>query len=250
MSDMSKVRLDVELVNQTLAPTRSKAQQLIKEGAVSVDGKVQKKAGHMVSEEQEIVISSAGDAVLNYVGRGALKLEFALEKWQIDASGRTCLDIGASTGGFTDVLLKKGAKLVVAVDVGKNQLAETLRASERVISMEETDIRKFELVNPYEKGFDLIAIDVSFISVTKIIDCVFKLANKGCHVVILIKPQFELSQKKRLKNGVVKSEKDRKTAVNKVLQTAEESGLKFCGIEDSPILGGSGNKEYVAYFKV
>ncbi len=244
---MEKERLDKYLVSHGYAPTRSKAQQLIKEGFVSVSGKVQTKTGHMVDGEN-ICVSEHSD-VLKYVGRGALKLEYALDYWDIISEGMTCLDVGASTGGFTDVLLQREAAFVVALDVGQNQLHPSLREHSKLLSMEGMDIRNFSLEEPFQEGFDLIVSDVSFISLTKIMDCIANLAKDRADIVLLIKPQFELEQRKNMKHGIVKDEKERKEAVERVLLSAQNVGFQKVGLVESPVVGGSGNIEYLAYFK-
>ncbi len=256
---MAQSRLDLELVERGLAATRSKAQQLIKAGAVVVNGELRTKSGYEVCASDKIEILEEYENLADSVGRGALKLRRALEYWGLQPRG-VCLDIGASTGGFTQVLIEHGADLVFAVDVGQNQLADRLKADRRVVSLEKTDVRSIrnldfiELIaknsEKYSKnsGADFITCDVSFISATKIVGAIKELAAPGADIILLVKPQFESESRRRLKNGVVKSDSERKQAVNKVVSAAKSAGLGFVGVIESPVSGGSGNIEYLTYF--
>ncbi|MDO4753458.1 MAG: TlyA family RNA methyltransferase [Bacillota bacterium] len=257
-----KNRLDVELVERGLVKTRSKAGQLIKLGAVLVNGVAASKSGILVDASDELVItvnSAEADAALHSVGRGGLKLIHALVHWQIPVGG-LCLDIGASTGGFTEVLLRHGADLVIAIDVGKNQLDPSLKANRRVVSLEETDIRKIEsradlasrlpdCAATVEAGAHIVVCDVSFISLTAIMPFVKNLACADADFIFLIKPQFELVERKKRKKGIVKSAKYREEALNRVLDCANDLGFRLIGVTESPIAGGDGNHEFLAYFK-
>ena len=237
------MRLDVYLSEKNLTKSRAAAAALIKAGAVSVNGKIVEKSAFEVGENDDVKI--VGET-LKYVGRGGLKLEKALEIGKIDLSGKTCLDIGASTGGFTDCMLQNGAKTVYAVDVGTNQLDEKLRNDVRVISLENTDIRDFFL----NSEADFIGADVSFISLKLVLPHVFRLLKNGGKAAVLVKPQFEagsssVGRKALSKKGVVTDEKARLKIVAEVRDFAEQCGFTVLLTEKSPITGGSGNVEYL-----
>ena len=237
------MRLDVYLSEKNLTKSRAAAAALIKAGAVSVNGKIVEKSAFEVGENDDVKI--VGET-LKYVGRGGLKLEKALEIGKIDLSGKTCLDIGASTGGFTDCMLQNGAKTVYAVDVGTNQLDEKLRKDARVVSLENTDIRDFFL----NSDVDFIGADVSFISLKLVLPHIFRLLKKDGKAVVLVKPQFEagsssVGRKALSKKGVVTDEKARLKIVAEVKNFAEKCGFAVLLTEKSPITGGSGNVEYL-----
>ena len=231
------MRLDVALVSRNLYSTRARAVAAIKSGLVTINGVVAKKPSLDVRDTDVIV----GGELPYSAGRGSLKLQAALDAFNINPMGWVCLDVGASTGGFTDVLLSRGAARVIAVDVGTNQLAESLKNDSRVTVMEQTDIRALAPVC----SVDLIVVDVSFISLTNIMDSL--VAWGAPCIIALIKPQFEVSRAVAARyNGVIKSESERKNAVENVLKGFEKIGYKQCGIIESPIRGGSGNVEYLA----
>lgn len=235
------MRLDIALVQRNLYPTRAKAVAGIRAGLVTVNGKPAKKPSQMI-ESTDIVVG--GDLPYS-VGRGSLKLEHALDYFKINPDGLFCLDIGASTGGFTDVLLRRGAQRVYAVDVGTNQLAEELRHDPRVISMEQTDIRD---VVPTET-VDLIVIDVSFVSLTNIVESLPRWMPKN--VVALVKPQFEVPREVAAKhNGIIKSPQLHEESITRVVKAFERCGFSLCGVTESPIKGGSGNTEFLSCFQV
>ncbi len=234
------MRLDLELVQRKIYPTRARAVAAIRAELVTVNGVPAKKPSQAVTDADVIV---AGDLPYS-IGRGSLKLEHALDYFGVNPDGLVCLDIGASTGGFTDVLLQRGAKRVFAVDVGTNQLADKLRNDPRVISMEQTDIRD---VAPSET-VDLIVIDVSFISLTNIVEALPRWMPK--YVIALIKPQFEVPRKIAAKhNGIIKSSQLHEESIARVVDAFEKCGFESCGITTSPIQGGSGNTEFLACFK-
>ena len=237
------MRLDVYLSEKNLTKSRAAAAALIKAGAVSVNGNIVEKSAFEVGENDDVKI--VGET-LKYVGRGGLRLEKALEIGKIDLSGKTCLDIGASTGGFTDCMLQNGAKTVYAVDVGTNQLDEKLRKDARVVSLENTDIRDFFL----NSDVDFIGADVSFISLKLVLPHIFRLLKKDGKAVVLVKPQFEagsssVGRKALSKKGVVTDEKARLKIVAEVKNFAEKCGFAVLLTEKSPITGGSGNVEYL-----
>lgn len=242
---MPKKRLDLLLVERGLFPTRAKAQAALMAGKVRVEGHDRPKAGTPVAEDVPVEILP--DAV-PYVSRGGLKLAAALDAFALDPAGRAAVDVGASTGGFTDCLLQRGARRVYAVDVGHGQLDARLRADPRVVSLERTHARDLapSLFGP--DRVDLAVIDVSFISLTKVLPAVLAALARPCDVVALIKPQFELEPRK-VPKGVVRKEEHRQEAVGRVRAFARESGLEERGFVESPAKGPKGNVEYLIYLR-
>lgn len=232
------MRLDVFLCEKKLCKSRSAAQSLIKSGGVFVNGKAAKSSLD-VSDTDDIAITGEQP---RYVGRGGQKLERALELWGFELHGSVCVDIGASTGGFTDCMLQNGAKRVFAVDVGRDQLAEKLRADSRVVSLEQTDIRDFSLP---EVAADFIGADVSFISLKLVLPHIYRLLKYGGEAVALIKPQFEVGRSNLGKKGIVRSESARLKSVKEIGEFAVLCGFSVIGTEQSPITGGDGNVEYL-----
>ena len=239
------MRLDVYLTEQGLCKSRGAAQSLIAIGGVLVNGIPAAKNSQEVSESDSVEL--VGNKLPKYVGRGGIKLEKALELWQIELSGLTCLDIGASTGGFTDCMLQNGASRVFSVDVGSGQLAEKLLSDSRVISLEQTDIRDFSFESYGISGADFVGADVSFISQKLILPHIFRLLKNGGAAVVLIKPQFEAGQKSLSKKGIVRDEKTRLKVVEDIKRFALQCGFTVRGVSESPIAGGSGNVEYLMY---
>lgn len=235
-------RLDIELTRRGLVKSRNVAAQLIKEGKVLVNGSCITKSSYNTEETDEVSISGE---LPKYVGRGGIKLEKAIESFGIDLNGCVCIDVGASTGGFTDCMLQNGASLVYSVDVGSNQLDEKLRNDKRVISLENTDIRKAE--EKISQKADFISADVSFISLKLIIPEIKKLLKEQGQAVVLIKPQFEVGKSGIGKHGVVKDKALREKAVKEVSEFAVEMGFVCKGCILSPITGGDGNVEYLLY---
>lgn len=236
------VRLDTFLTENGFYPSRERAKRAITEGFVEVDGVVITKPSFTVSEDN--VITTHGDPV-PYVSRGGLKLEHALDFFNIDITRAHAVDIGASTGGFTQVLLQRGCSHVHCVDVGTNQLAESLRNDSRIDNFEGMDIRTFAELS-YTEYFDFACVDVSFISLTKIFPHLSKLLKKDSNIVALIKPQYEVGRENIGKGGIVKNKSAREKAVEKV----KEDALKYFrigGITQSPITGGDGNVEYLIW---
>lgn len=233
-------RLDAELVARGIARSRQRAKEMISSGAVTVNGRTAKKPSDEVSETDE-VLSSEQEV---YVGRGALKLEKAAEVFSISFTGAVCMDIGASTGGFTDFMLMNGAKKVFAVDVGHGQLSEKLRADSRVVNMENTDIRTVTAQDT-DGCVDIITVDVSFISLTMILPKVFELLKDGGIAAVLIKPQFEAGRSDIGKHGIVKDRKVHVRVLNETDQFARSIGLFPAAYTYSPVKGGSGNIEYL-----
>ncbi|MDF2539990.1 MAG: yqxC [Herbinix sp.] len=240
-----KERLDVLLVNRNLAQSREKAKAIIMSGNVFVDGQREDKAGSTFS--QEVLIEVKGNP-LKYVSRGGLKLEKAIDCYGVQCEGKICMDVGSSTGGFTDCMLQNGAVKVYAVDVGTNQLAWKLRQDPRVISMEKTNIRyltKDQIIDPIE----LASIDVSFISLTKVLLPVRELLSSEGEVVCLIKPQFEAGREKVGKKGVVRDKKVHIEVIELVSAYASSIGFDCLDLSYSPIKGPEGNIEYLLYLK-
>ena len=235
-------RLDVELVRRGLAETRSRAQQLISAGEVLVDEVVWDKAGSKVRPEQAVRVRVV---VLPYVSRGGLKLEAALDTFGVLPAGRTCADLGASTGGFTDCLLQRGAARVYAVDVGYGQLAWKLRQDPRVVTLERTNVRHLtELPEPVS----LVVGDLSFISLHLILPAVARLHPDDA--VLLVKPQFEVGREAIGKGGLVKDVAARAAAVASVADAARAAGFEVAGERESPITGGkSGNVEWLLWLR-
>lgn len=236
-----KQRLDKLLVERGLAPSREKAQALIMAGQVVVGDHVVDKAGQQVACDADIRIKGE---VLPYVGRGGLKLRKALDEFGVDVSGVVALDVGASTGGFTDCLLQAGASKVFAVDVGHNQLAWKLRQDPRVISLEKTNIR-YLLPEQLDGVPDLAVIDASFISLSKVLPATVTLVRPGAAIIALIKPQFEVGKAEVGKGGIVRDPLAHEKAIEGVRQVAAELGLSVAGLCDSPILGADGNREFL-----
>lgn len=243
-------RLDAALVKRGMAETREKAKAMILSGAVLVNGQRKDKAGTLVSESDDLSIKSSSLPFggRNFVGRGGLKLEEALSAFDINPAGRVALDIGASTGGFTDCLLQHGAVRVYAVDVGYGQLAWRLRKDPRVVVLERTHILKLDDKLLPEKP-DLVTIDVSFISLTKILPRVLELMKPGGLLLALVKPQFEAGRGKVGKGGIVRDPEVRKEAVEKVRSSAVDTGLKHLGSLECSVHGQDGNVEHFLWFR-
>lgn len=239
---MAEQRLDVALVTRGLFPSRERAQEAIAAGMVLVNGQVATKASRKVAPQDGLEVS--GDPI-GYVGRGGLKLDGALDAFGIVPGGLVCLDVGASTGGFTDCLLRRGARLVYAVDVGRGQLHPSLRADPRVVAMEETDIRT---VTHLPEAPALAAVDVSFISLTLVLPAVARLLAPGGQIVALIKPQFEVGPSGVGKGGIVRDPRQHRRAVDRVLGAATALGLVARQVIESPITGTEGNREFLAWF--
>lgn len=240
-----KERLDILLVNRGLAPSREKAKAMIMEGNVFVENAREDKAGSMFDTEAAIEIRGN---TLKYVSRGGLKLEKAMTQFGIVLDGKICMDIGASTGGFTDCMLQNGAAKVYAVDVGYGQFAWKLRQDARVVCMEKTNIR---YVTPEDiaDALDFASVDVSFISLTKVLGPAHALLKEHGEMVCLIKPQFEAGREKVGKKGVVRDKDVHEEVIEKVIGFAVEQGFFVKNLEYSPIKGPEGNIEYLVYLQ-
>ncbi len=244
---MKKQRIDKLLVEQEFAHSRTKAQALVMAGVVLVNEKRVEKPSENFFSDVKIRIKGKSDEI-KFVGRGGLKLEKALEVFQICPNKYVCLDVGSSTGGFTDCLLQNGAKKVYAIDVGTNQLAWEIRNDKRVEVRENTNARYLKK-DDFEEKFDLIVMDVSFISVTKILSTLIPLLNQNGKIITLIKPQFEVGKGEVGKGGIVKDSEKHEQVIKKVNDFTESIGLKVSDVIDSPILGAEGNKEFLALYE-
>lgn len=240
-----KERLDVLLVNRNLAPSREKAKALIMSGIVYVDGQKEDKAGSTFDDSKQIEIRGQ---VLPFVSRGGLKLDKAVKVYNLSFDKMVCLDIGASTGGFTDCMLQNGASKVYAVDVGHGQLDWKLRNDERVICMEKCNFR-YVTSDEIPEQIDFAATDVSFISLTKILIPAYNLLKKDAYMVCLIKPQFETTKEKVGKKGVVRDSAVHKEVIEKVISFSEGIGFETVDLDFSPIRGPEGNIEYLLLIK-
>ena len=240
-----KERLDVLLVKRGLAESREKAKAIIMTGNVFVEEQREDKAGSTFAEDAQIRIKGTP---MKYVSRGGYKLEKAMELWHVPLQDKLCMDVGSSTGGFTDCMLQNGAVKVYAIDVGTNQLAWKLRQDERVVSMEKTNIR---YVTPEDIAdpIDFSSIDVAFISLTKVLIPVWNLLKNGGRVVCLVKPQFEAGREKVGKKGVVRDKKVHEEVVCHIMTYALSMGYEILGLSYSPIKGPEGNIEYLLYIE-
>lgn len=239
------MRLDIFLSENGYALSRSAAKELITAGAVSVNGKAVSKPAFDVGADDDVCVDTG---MKKYASRGGLKLEAALDAFSVNPEGKLALDVGASSGGFTDCLLKRGALRVAAVDSGIGQLAEFLRSDERVTSIEKFNAR---FMKPADLPFvpQIAVMDVSFISAKLIIPRVYECLSAGGEYVCLIKPQFEVGREGVGKGGIVKDEKLRNKAASEVIEFAQRCGFSFVGAIKSPIAGGDGNIEFLAYFR-
>lgn len=240
-----KERLDVLLVKRAIAESREKAKAIIMTGNVFVNGQREDKAGSTFPEDVQIELKGTP---MKYVSRGGYKLEKAVELWEVPLDGKICMDVGSSTGGFTDCMLQNGAMKVYAIDVGTNQLAWKLRQDERVISMEKTNIR-YVTHEQVEDEIAFSSIDVAFISLTKVLEPVRNLLCDGGRVVCLVKPQFEAGREKVGKKGVVRDKKVHLEVVCEIMTYAIRIGFEILELSFSPIKGPEGNIEYLLYIE-
>lgn len=242
---LSKERLDVLLVSRGLAESREKAKAIIMSGNVYVDGQKEDKAGTSFNDKVNIEVRGN---TLKYVSRGGLKLEKAMANFDVTLEGKICMDVGSSTGGFTDCMLQNGAVRVYAVDVGHGQLAWKLRNDERVVCMEKTNIR-YVTPDDIPDKIQFSSIDVSFISLTKVLGPVKELLSDDGQIVCLIKPQFEAGREKVGKHGVVRDKAVHLEVVNKVIEYAVSIGFEVLNLEFSPVKGPEGNIEYLLHLQ-
>ena len=246
---MKKVRLDQRLLELDLVKSKSRAQALIIAGKVLVNDVPVTKCGATVTIESTIRLKEADHP---YVSRGGLKLEKALLEFKIDVEGKVALDVGASTGGFTDVLLSQGAKFVVAVDVGRNQLDWKLRTDDRVLSLEGVNarnLRKEDLPEHLASAIDVIVVDVSFISLKLILPALLSFFRESTRAVTLIKPQFEVGRENVGEGGIVRDDNARQRVIKEIEESALQIGLILKALIESPIKGSKGNVEYLAFWQ-
>lgn len=242
MSD--RIRLDLALEQRGLVPSRARARDAILRGTVTINGVTADKPNRMVGHDDKLALS---DPAANYVSRAALKLVAGLEAGGIDPSGKTCIDVGASTGGFTQVLMERGARRIYAVDVGHEQLHERLRGSDRVVSMEGINARDLT-AEMIPEPIDLLVSDVSFVSVTKVLAAPLALCAPTADAVILFKPQFEVGRRNVGKGGIVHDQDAIDAALAEVIAFMDTQGFRHRRSETSPIAGGDGNVETVLVF--
>lgn len=241
-----KTRIDNAMTELKIAKSRTSAQNIIKEGKVTINGKAVNKASEIVDTETDIIEIVGEPECTKYVGRGGFKLEKAICEFGINLNDKCCLDIGASTGGFTDCMLKNGAKKVFAVDVGKEQLDASLRNNPRVISLEQLDIR--DAYTEITDNIDFFSIDVSFISLKHILPELKRFSSGAASGVALIKPQFENGKSKNGKHGVIRDPKIHKRVVDDICMFSQGLGFGDIRVITSPIEGGDGNREFLMYF--
>jgi 23S rRNA (cytidine1920-2'-O)/16S rRNA (cytidine1409-2'-O)-methyltransferase len=241
-------RIDKVLVQRGLAESRTKAQAMVMAGIVLVNEQRIDKPSDSIPANAEIRIKGGDDATARYVGRGGLKLEAALREFQVDVVGLDCLDVGSSTGGFTDCLLQRGARHVVSIDVGHNQIDWSLRTDPRVEVREGVNARYLKPAD-FETEFDVIVMDVSFISATKILPALVPLLKADGRLLLLIKPQFEVGRGEVGKGGIVRDPEKHARVIEEVNQTAKELGLAARNVMESPLRGGDGNLEFLALYE-
>jgi len=238
-----KERLDKVINDRGLAASRDRAKALIMEGKVVVNGQLATKAGELVGADASIELKGEGNP---YVSRGGLKLEAALKHFRVSVRDKTAMDVGSSTGGFTDVMLRQGARLVYCIDVGYGQLAWKLRQDSHVVLLERTNIRYLEK-DRIGEVVDIVTIDVSFISLSKVVPKVMEFLKEKGEIVALIKPQFEVGKGEVGKGGIVKEESKRIEVIERIKKEFESFGLQVTGIIPSPITGQKGNIEYLIH---
>jgi 23S rRNA (cytidine1920-2'-O)/16S rRNA (cytidine1409-2'-O)-methyltransferase len=241
-------RIDKLLVERGLAESRTKAQAMVMAGVVLVNEQRVEKSSEAIPANAEIRIKGGDDPASRYVGRGGLKLEAALREFKIDAAALTCLDIGSSTGGFTDCLLQQGARHVVSIDVGHNQIDWRLRTDPRVEVREGVNARYLK-PSDFQIQFDLVVMDVSFISATKILPAIVSLLKADGRLILLIKPQFEVGRGEVGKGGIVRDPEKHARVIEEVNQAAKELGLAARNVMESPLRGADGNLEFLALYE-
>ena len=245
---MKRERIDKLLVERGLAESRTKAQAIVMAGAVLANEQRISKPSDLIPTDAEIRVKGADDPASRYVGRGGLKLEAALRDFKVDVEDRVCLDVGASTGGFTDCLLQHGARRVIAIDVGHNQIDWRLRSDQRVEVREGVNARYLKLED-FDTQFDLIVMDVSFISATKVLPALVPLLKHDGRLITLIKPQFEVGRGEVGKGGIVREPEKRARVVEEVNRAAEQLGLLARKVIESPLQGADGNVEFLALYE-
>ncbi len=245
---MKRERIDKLLVERGLVETRTKAQAMVMAGIVLVNEQRVSKPSDLFNTDAQIRLKGSDDPATRFVGRGGVKLDAALREFKVDVNGLLCLDVGASTGGFTDCLLQNGARRIVAIDVGHNQIDYRLRSDARVDVREGVNARHL-IPQDFDQKFDLAVMDVSFISVTKILPAVVPLLTTDARLIVLIKPQFEVGRGEVGKGGIVRDPEKHARVVEDVNRSAAELGLKVVGVMESPIRGAEGNIEFLALYE-
>jgi 23S rRNA (cytidine1920-2'-O)/16S rRNA (cytidine1409-2'-O)-methyltransferase len=245
---MKHERVDKLLVTRGLAESRTKAQALVMAGVVLVNEQRTNKPSDLVAPDAVIRLKGGDDPATRYVGRGGLKLEAALREFEINVQGLTCLDVGASTGGFTDCLLQNGARQVISIDVGHNQIDWRLRTDQRVEVREGVNAR-YLTPEDFTSTFDIVVMDVSFISATKVMPAIVTLLSERGRLITLIKPQFEVGRGEVGKGGIVRDAEKHERVIDEVNHAAQELGLEVRGIMESPIHGAEGNVEFLALYE-
>ena len=240
----NKERIDKLLVELGLVSTRARAQAMILAGHVLVNDDLVYKAGELFSCDAKIRLR---EPELKYVSRGALKLKAILDAFEIDVKNKIAIDVGASTGGFSEVLLEKGIEKIYAIDVGTNQLAWRIRSHPKVVSKENYNAR-YLLPSDFNEQMDIVVMDVSFISIKLILPAIVPIAKSGSQWLILFKPQFEVGREFLEDGGIVKNQEQAKLVLNQMIEWAKQLGLDCIGQMDSPLLGTDGNKEYLIYW--
>lgn len=246
---MKRERIDKLLVERGLAESRTRAQALVMAGAVLVDEQRVEKSSESFLPDVLIRVRGSDDPAARYVGRGGLKLEAALEHFDLDVRNLVCLDVGASTGGFTDCLLQHGARRVTALDVGHNQIDWRVRSDNRVEVREGVNARYLK-PEDFDAKFDFVVMDVSFISATKILPALVPLLSDTGRIITLIKPQFEVGRGEVGRGGIVKDEAKHERVIEEVNRAAQELGLAVRGVIPSPIHGADGNREFLALYEL
>jgi len=242
------MRIDKLLVDRGLAESRTKAQALVMAGVVLADEQRVNKPSDTVASDAQLRLKGGDDPTSRYVGRGGVKLETALRDFELSVEGLTCLDVGASTGGFTDCLLQHGARHVIALDVGHNQIDYRLRTDSRVEVREGVNARYLQ-PDDFNARFDLVVMDVSFISATKILPAIVPLLQEAGRLITLIKPQFEVGRGEVGKGGIVRDPEKHARVIAEVNHAAQELGLKLKKVIESPIHGADGNVEFLALYE-
>ncbi len=245
---MKRERIDKLLVDRGLADSRTKAQALIMAGAVLVNEQRAEKPSDLVPPDAPLRVKGSDDPAARYVGRGGVKLEAGLREFSVDVRDYLCLDVGASTGGFTDCLLQQGARRVVAVDVGHNQLDWRLRNDERVEVREGVNARHLS-PNDFAEKFDLAVMDVAFISATKVLPAIVPLLRPAGQIIVLIKPQFEVGRGEVGKGGIVREPEKHRRVIAEVNEAAKAVSMRVMGLIESPLRGADGNTEFLALYQ-
>ena len=245
---MKRERIDKLMVERGLAESRTKAQAIVMAGVVLANEQRISKPSDLIPTDAEIRVKGADDPASRYVGRGGFKLDAALRDFEVDVQDRVCLDVGASTGGFTDCLLQHGARRVIAVDVGHNQIDWRLRTDPRVEVRESVNARYLQ-AKDFDTQFDLIVMDVSFISATKVLPALVPLLKDDGRLITLIKPQFEVGRGEVGKGGIVREPEKRVRVVEEVNRAAEQLGLLARKVIESPVQGADGNVEFLALYE-